>query len=60
MQSTLSLDLHSQMSAFSNAQRTELEKTLGGDLLLHIMETSKDKPLSERAANKLKTMGWIE
>ena len=26
MQSTLSLDLHSQMSAFPNAQRTELEK----------------------------------
>ena len=45
---------------FSMTERSELEKSLGGDLLLHIMESSKDKQLSARAENKLKTMGWIE
>jgi HEAT repeat protein len=45
---------------FSMAERNEMEKGLGGDLLVHLMESSTDKALRDRAANKLKTMGWIE
>lgn len=45
---------------FSFAERSDNEQGLGGDLLLHLMENSKDKALRDRAANKLKTMGWIE
>ena len=45
---------------FSLAERDEAQQTLGGDLLLHLMENSKAKEVRGRAENKLKTMGWLE
>ena len=44
---------------FSFSERKGAEQSFGGDVLVHLSE-SDDAAVSNRATNKLRTMGWLE